>query len=294
MTKVSVLCTTYNNEKTISHCLDSILAQRVDFSYEIVIVDDKSTDNTQGVILDFKDKYPDIIKVIIRPENVFSQGERDIFFKSSSYCSGEYLAICEGDDYWLDVNKLQKQFNELESNDNIDLCFHPSFSESSDGVRKILSKHYENRKIIDSKDIILGDGGYCPTCSLFLRKSSLSIASSDSIQSMPCGDYFAQIYSSYRGGAIYLPEVMSVYRVDQQESFTGVFSNANLLVRKEFYIRMCQALFGTKKDFGNEKVTELDEMIRRHSRTIKKIKKEIIKSKVRNALVKTLRLFHTR
>lgn len=111
---VSICCTTYNHEKYISKAIESFLMQITHFPFEIIIRDDCSTDSTANIIKTYVEKYPNIVKPIFEKENTYSQGIRPmpvIFAKAT----GKYLALCEGDDYWTDPNKLQKQIEFLEN-----------------------------------------------------------------------------------------------------------------------------------------------------------------------------------
>lgn len=111
---VSVCCITYNHFLYIRESIDSFLMQVTDFPFEVIIHDDASTDRTSEIIMEYAQKYPDIIKPIIQTENQFAKGglinPRFVFPKAK----GKYIALCEGDDYWTDCNKLQKQVQFLE------------------------------------------------------------------------------------------------------------------------------------------------------------------------------------
>ncbi|MGI9237273.1 MAG: glycosyltransferase family 2 protein [Woeseiaceae bacterium] len=114
--KASVCCITYNHENFIHAAIDSFLAQETDFPFEIVVHDDASTDGTADILRDYAAKYPGLIRTIIQSENQYSKGGlislRLVFPKAK----GEYIAICEGDDYWTDSSKLQQQVAFLENN----------------------------------------------------------------------------------------------------------------------------------------------------------------------------------
>ena len=108
---VSIGVVTYNQEKYIKQCIDSILAQKVNFKYELIIGEDCSPDNTRQILLEYKEKYPDIIKLILHDKNVGS-GQNGNIVRATAV--GKYYAGIEGDDFWIDENKLQKQFDFLE------------------------------------------------------------------------------------------------------------------------------------------------------------------------------------
>lgn len=121
---VSICSITFNHAAYIRECLDGFLMQKCDFDFEILIHDDASTDGTSDIIKEYQEKYPHIIKPIIQTENKWSKGVRTI---QSTYnfsrAKGKYIAMCEGDDYWTDPLKLQKQVEFLESNSGYSMCF---------------------------------------------------------------------------------------------------------------------------------------------------------------------------
>lgn len=122
MSLLTVICPCYNHEKFISAALDSFVIQKTDFRFEVLIGDDASTDGTPAIIQEYAAKYPDIIKPILREKNLGPNANvRDLYQRITS----KYVAICEGDDYWIDELKLQKQVNFLENHPGCVICFHP-------------------------------------------------------------------------------------------------------------------------------------------------------------------------
>ena len=118
---VSVVVLTYNHEKYIKQALDSILMQKVNFDYEILIGDDASTDNTVKILEEYQNKYPNVIKLFLNKTNL---GATQNAYNVLMNVKGRYLATCEGDDYWTDVNKLQIQVDYLEKNKDLVGCTH--------------------------------------------------------------------------------------------------------------------------------------------------------------------------
>ena len=113
---VSVVCITYNQASYIRECLEGLLMQKTSFNYEILVNDDASIDATPHIIKEYEDKYPDIFRVIYQKENQYSKGVSPWFDILFPIARGKYIAICEGDDYWTDPYKLQKQIDFLEEN----------------------------------------------------------------------------------------------------------------------------------------------------------------------------------
>ena len=113
---VSIRCITYNQEPYIAQALDGFLMQDTDFPFEVVVHDDASTDRTADIIREYERNYPKIVKPIYEKENLYIK-QNKLFNKIvNDACRGKYIALCEGDDYWIDTLKLQKQINFLEKN----------------------------------------------------------------------------------------------------------------------------------------------------------------------------------
>ncbi|MCR5747047.1 MAG: glycosyltransferase, partial [Lachnospiraceae bacterium] len=110
MIKVSVIVATYNQEKYIAKTLESVVSQKTDFKYEVLVGDDASKDGTGRIVKEFGKKYPDIIRPIVREKNI---GAYRNFLDLLKRAKGEYLALLEGDDYWVDEEKLKKQVSFL-------------------------------------------------------------------------------------------------------------------------------------------------------------------------------------
>lgn len=149
---VSVCSITYNHAPYIRQCLDGILMQQTNFKYEIIINDDFSTDGTTEIIQEYVEKYPEIIKPIFHDENLFSKGVRGMF---ANFCfpraKGKYIAMCEGDDYWIDPLKLQKQVDFLEANPEY-VMIHTSFSflKDEDIVEEAIVEAKRNMEILNN------------------------------------------------------------------------------------------------------------------------------------------------
>lgn len=122
---VSVCCITYNHSKFIGQALESFLNQNTSFSYEILVYDDASNDGTRDILKEYELKYPQIIRVFYSSENQYSQGVRLLNLRYNlPRARGKYIATCDGDDFWTDPMKLQKQVDFLDSNPEVVMCFH--------------------------------------------------------------------------------------------------------------------------------------------------------------------------
>lgn len=121
---LSVICDVYNHEQFLHQCFDGFVMQKTDFKFEVLVHDDASTDKSAEIIMDYVNKYPDIFKPIIQTENQFSKGDRIWTTYQFPRAKGKYLAFCEGDDYWIDPLKLQKQVDFLENHKEVVVCSH--------------------------------------------------------------------------------------------------------------------------------------------------------------------------
>lgn len=113
---VTIRCITYNHEPYIRQCLEGFVMQRTNFRFEVIVHDDASTDGTAAIIREYAEKYPNIIKPIFETENQYSKHDGSLDCIMNAHMHGKYIAFCEGDDYWVDSLKLQKQVDFLETN----------------------------------------------------------------------------------------------------------------------------------------------------------------------------------
>lgn len=154
MKKISVVVTTYNHEKYIAQCLEGILAQKDCPEFEIVIGNDFSTDKTEAVILEYQKKSPDIIKILKRTQNLGMQKNlKDCF----ANCEGDYIAICEGDDFWTDEFKLKKQYEALEKDANAIMSFTDLKLLIKKNGSSVYKKHIPEIKSVLKKKVYIGD-----------------------------------------------------------------------------------------------------------------------------------------
>lgn len=224
---VSICCMTYNQEKYISDALNSFLMQKTDFSYEILIHDDASTDRTAEIIKEYESKYPDLIKPIYQKENQYSKGVK-VGCLNMERVKGKYIAICEGDDFWTDPNKLQKQVDYMEKHPECSMCVHAAYRVSPEKI-KIKSHVRPNRgnKVFTVEEVIQGGGGLFATNSM-LYPAVFSTNRPDFYENAPVGDYPLAVYLALKGTVYYIDEFMSAYRVGVKGSWTSRMSSASI------------------------------------------------------------------
>jgi glycosyltransferase involved in cell wall biosynthesis len=204
--KISVSLITYNQEKYIRKCLEGILNQIVDYDFEVLVGQDFSTDGTHEICLEYANKYPNLIRYYPRENNL---GMNRNWIQTLSQCKGQYIAICEGDDYWTDPYKLQKQVDFLEANPEYVLCFHKVKILKPDGflVDDFITKVPEHYETIETLARL---GNYIHTPSVVFR-NIIKEFPKEFIFS-PIGDYFIYMLLAEHGKLKYLKDEMAVYR----------------------------------------------------------------------------------
>lgn len=247
---VSIICNTYNHEKYIKDTLDGFLMQKTNFKFEILIHDDASTDHTADIIREYEKKYPDIIKPIYQTENQYSKKNGAIRKLQSERIKGKYTALCEGDDFWIDENKLQRQVDFMENNPDYTLCAHSHIIVNAETKEKIeiYGKSNSDRDL-SVKEIIIKEGECMATNSMLFR-SEYYINRPKEFTSFPVGDYPLALYLAFSGKVRYMGTVMSAYRFMADGSWSSKFATDNIdSIEKRIVIigRIIKGLSGTYK-----------------------------------------------
>ena len=213
--KVSVCMITYNHEKFISQAIEGVLMQETDFDFELVIGEDFSTDTTRAICEQYANKYPEKIRLLPSSRNF---GSMRNFMRTLNECRGEYIALCEGDDYWTDPLKLQKQVDILENSDRYNLCFHNVDVVNNTGV--FIGKVYMEgrKKEISFTDLAKGD--YTKTCSVVFKNTTL-FKSFIQNQNYIHQDTTLFLTLLEDGTGYYLNETMAAYRLHEGGIWTG-------------------------------------------------------------------------
>lgn len=221
---VSINCITYNHEDYITDAIESFLMQKTDFDFEILIGEDCSTDNTKKIVKQYVSKYPNKIKLISSEKNV---GARKNTFRLYENAKGKYIALCEGDDYWIDPYKLQKQVNYMKDNPGCTICFHGAkIFRGKISIQKYI-RPFKSDKILTAGDIVLGKGsGFTPTASIMYIKEAFSNPPKWYTDTS-FGDYPLALYLTSNGYAYYIDQIMSVYRTGVKNSASSKLDNDN-------------------------------------------------------------------
>jgi len=251
---VSICCITYNHESFIAEAIEGFLMQETNFPVEIIIHDDASTDSTDDIIKNYKKRYPNLIRTILQTENQRPFGIPTTV-KLLVEASGNYVALCEGDDYWICSNKLQRQVSFMESSKQFAFCFHDAFAEKYDEENTLIKRSalYQTppTQILKFDDFARG---FAPPTAACLLRNQRDVFTW--LLERKMGFVKTIFYALLEGGgrAAFLPEKMSVYRVHQGGVFSmisyekqQIMSNGGLWVnRKNFTSKHYKDLFGVK------------------------------------------------
>lgn len=206
---VVIHCITYNHEPYIRDALDGFVMQKTDFPFVAIVHEDASTDKTAEVVKEYAEKYPDIILPIYEKDNQYSKGTLgSIMNEACKATEAKYIAMCEGDDYWTDPLKLQKQFDILQSHENIALTFHNAKVKKMDNGEEYLFNTDLDQGIIPYWKLILLP--WCtPTASFFFRSSCFPKMKQPKDMN---GDMFILFGCGINGDIYYSDDICSVYR----------------------------------------------------------------------------------
>lgn len=216
---VSIVCLAYNHENYIREALEGFVSQKTNFKYEVLLHDDASTDGTAGIIREYETKYPDLFRVVYQSENQYSKGIDIVPTFLKPMMRGKYIAFCEGDDFWVDPHKLQKQVEYLESHPTCNICVSRAVFADHDTGRCTIRPKQAMGRIYTTEEIIMLGGLYFATATTVLRRDAYEVMP-ECFQNKFFGDVQLYIYGSMGGGCYCLQDVTAVYNNKRSGSYT--------------------------------------------------------------------------
>lgn len=234
---VSILMPTYNHVKYIGDAIEGVLSQKTEFGIELIIHDDASTDGTTKIVEEYARKNTQIIKLLKEDENQYCKGVF-IFDQMLSHASGKYVALCEGDDYWIDEFKLAKQISFLETHHDYSMCIHNAWQQNEKTKEKTLINTFETEGSYPlEKQVICGLGSKFPATASYVYRMEYARSFPDEFKLNLVGDYPIRVYNASKGNVYYFMEPMSVYRYLSNGSYMS-----NICEHAEKYIEYIQSI----------------------------------------------------
>ena len=241
---VTVFCLAYNHEKYIRQCLDGFVKQKTSFKYEVIVHEDASTDSTADIIREYESKYPNIIKPIYQKENQYNKG----FYYTEEFClknaKGKYIALCEGDDFWTDDQKLQKQVDAMEKNPSCKMCLCKvrAVQENGERMEQTYPNFEMNTGVYHTEELlkIICKEYSFQTSSYFFEKEKLKEYFDEKpsfFRVAPVGDWPYLLYFS-QFDIYYIDDEMSCYRKNAIGNFSTTMSSSSVEAQKKYYMSM--------------------------------------------------------
>jgi len=238
---VSVVCTTYNHELYIAQALDGFVMQQCNFPIEVIVHDDASTDNTVEIIKEYAKKYPDLIRPILQTENQYSKGFNIWGYLFTEEARGKYIALCEGDDYWTDSNKLQKQVDFLEENPEYGMSYSKAIYSTKKGRNQ---KNNFGKNYLSFENLLMNN--VIPTLTTVFRKNlyfQYAIEIKPEEKQWLLGDYPLWLWIAKNNKLFYMDFVVGVYRILPESASHSVNPEKNekfirsVINVKEFFVK---------------------------------------------------------
>lgn len=218
---LTVYCITYNHRRYIKKALDGFLRQKTNFHFKVLIIDDASNDGTTDIIRDYQRMHPDIFELLIAKENMYKTPQRDKIYRQikQKYITTKYFASCEGDDFWIDSNKLQIQIDYLQSHPECSLYIHNAVVfDSKENEISTVDAYPLQEGNLSFEQIVMEEKGHPPTAS-FVARAKYFFAE-DFYFDGKIGDYAELIWAIANGDVHYSSRVMSVYNFRHPGSYT--------------------------------------------------------------------------
>ncbi len=249
--KVIIRCLVYNHEPYLRDCLEGFVMQKTNFPFKAVVHDDCSTDGSAAIIREYAEKYPHIIEPIYETENQYSKGDGSIrrIMNAATLGRSPYIAYCEGDDYWIDPLKLQKQVDYMDAHPECSMvCTNVELSTPCGIIRDMDKKSkgwfYHSTDRVLTVDDMINNCGY--TCTLVLR-SDIYSEYPEVCKRCITGDYALQIFASLKGDVYCLADKTSVYRYQSQNSYTSNYKSLSISSKIRVQMSIIKMLDGLNK-----------------------------------------------
>jgi len=269
--KVSVCITTYNHENYIRQALDSVLGQQTNFDFEILVGEDDSTDRTREIVIAYQNEHPDTISLFLndRANVIYIDGKptgRWNTLNLISAATGQYVAMLEGDDYWLDPAKLQSQVDFLEANPCCTICFHNAieYQQEMDTSRPFHASAF--RQVSNLMDLL--ESNFIPTCTVMYRRSAIP-ALPAWFRQIRMADWPLSLLVAQSGDIGYIDKIMGCYRQHSQ----GSWYSMELILK---YIYIVKAYKIMKGHFYKDRIItrKIDKMLSIHHQILAKLYKD--------------------
>ena len=276
---VSICCNTYNHENYIRQCLEGFAIQKTTFNFEILVHEDASTDQTANIVKEYEITNTQMLRCVYQTENQFRK-QNTLTNVLLPMALGKYIALCEGDDYWTDPYKLQKQVDFLEAHKEYSFCFHNSNVLNENEAPPIRKQQINgiDKDTFFTEDLIRQ--WFIPTASMVFVKDRLEIP--DWFKNVQSGDIALALLLSLKGPAKYLDEVMSVYRLHPNG-----LSNTHIGYNK--FLSMCYLYqsfnIHTNYKFNDKIIQEIKYEFERHALGYEN--KKLAEAELKNILAST-------
>lgn len=264
--EVSVVCNVFKHEPYLRDTLDGFVMQKTNFPFDVLVHDDASPDGSADIIREYEAKYPDLFKPIYQTENQYSQKRPINVTFQIPRIQSKYVAICEGDDYWTDPEKLQKQYDFMEAHPEYSMCL------CSTEWMNLRTGVVEKRGCIDAdmditlEDVLLekGKGRFFQSAAVFVR-TEVFTQRPDWFTKFPIGDYPLAVNAALHGKIRMLADKMTVYRYYSANSWTVRMDNDE--ARARISLRMIEGLEALDEATGGEHAAMIAQRIRKHEYT---------------------------
>lgn len=253
---VSIQCLVYNHEKYLRQCLDGFVMQKTDFAFEAIVHDDASTDGSAAIIREYAEKYPDIIIPIYETENRYSKHDGSLrrVVETAMSLSSKYIALCEGDDYWIDPIKLQRQVDFLETHPDCTLCGTNGLVIYQDGLgRPSYFNKFFHTGLLKPEDII-GKWAF-PTASIMFRKE-VRTNYPEWASKIYSGDQLLMLIALSKGSIYVVEGLTCVYRKDINGSSVSRIKDKEFLFVENQHLKLYRYYYDYVNDAQLKTVTK--------------------------------------